>query len=198
MTDLGIRAALFFVFVVEGSSGEVLLVMRRARRLMGAGVISFVAATATVATAVSATPTSNSEPARQGELFASGLVGRPVDPNLNVAIRGVAPGAVPWALARGSTRLDANGRLSVTVTGLVITGTNSGLDGTTGPVTSVVASVTCDGSTPTMENTAPVPLSAQGDASINQVVALPAICEAPIVLVLANGGSGPWIAASGL
>jgi hypothetical protein len=51
---------------------------------------------------------------------------------------------------------------------------------------------------PIIENTAPVSLSAQGDATINQVVTLPAICEAPIVLVLANGGSGPWIAASGL
>ena len=172
--------------------------MRRTRRLLGAGVIISVAATWTVATAVSATPTSNNEPARQGELFASGLVGRPTDPTLNVPIRGVAPGAVPWALARGSSRLDANGRLSVVVSGLVITGTNSGLDGTTGPVTSVVASLSCDGSTPTIENTAPVPLSAQGDASIKQAVTLPAICEAPIVLVLANGSSGPWIAASGL
>jgi hypothetical protein len=121
-----------------------------------------------------------------------------MDPTLNVSIRDVAPGGVPWALARGSTRLDANGRLSVVVSGLVITGTNSSLDGTTGPVTSVVASLNCDGSTPIIENTAPVPLSAQGDASINQVVTLPAICEAPIVLVLANGSSGPWIAASGL
>jgi hypothetical protein len=90
----------------------------------------------------------------------------------------------------------ASGRLSVSVSGLVITGTNTGLDGTTGPVRSVVASLT-DGSTPTIENTAPVPLSAQGDASINQASTLPAICEAPIVWVLANGSSGPWIAASG-
>jgi len=173
--------------------------MRRTRLLLGAGivVINVAAATALVATAVSATPASNSEPSRQGELFASGLVGRPTDPTLNVTIRGVAPGAVPWVLARGSTRLDADGRLSVSVSGLVITGTHTDLDGTTGPVTSVVASIACDGSTPTLENTAPAPLSAQGDASINQEVTLPAICEAPIVLVLANGSSGPWIAASG-
>jgi hypothetical protein len=104
---------------------------------------------------------------------------------------------VPWALAQGSTRLAANGRLSVKVSGLVITGTNTSLDGTTGPVTAVVASLTCDGSTPTIESTAAVPLSAQGDASINQDVALPAICEAPIVLLQANSSSGPWIAASG-
>jgi hypothetical protein len=83
------------------------------------------------------------------------------------------------------------------VSGLVITGTNSELDGTTGPVTSVVASLTCDGSMPTIKNTAPVPLSAQGNAGINEEVTLPAICEAPIVLVLANGSSGPGISASG-
>jgi hypothetical protein len=50
---------------------------------------------------------------------------------------------------------------------------------------------------PTIKNTAPVPLSAQGNAGINEEVTLPAICEAPIVWVLANGSSGPWIAASG-
>ena len=54
------------------------------------------------------------------------------------------------------------------MSGLVITGTNSGLDGTTGPVTSVVASLTCDGSMPTIKDTAPVPLSAQGNAGINE------------------------------
>jgi hypothetical protein len=107
---------------------------------------------------------------------------------------------VPWALAQGSTRLDANGRLSVKVSGLLITGAtgaNASLDGTTGPVKAVVASLTCDGSTPTIESTAPVPLSAQGDATINQDVILPVICEAPIVLVRANSSNGPWIAASG-
>jgi hypothetical protein len=83
------------------------------------------------------------------------------------------------------------------VRGLVITGTNSSLDGTTGPVTAVVASMTCDGSMPITESTAPVPLSAQGDARINQTVTLPAVCEAPIVLIRANTTTGPWIAASG-
>jgi hypothetical protein len=107
---------------------------------------------------------------------------------------------VPWALVQGSTRLDANGRLSVKLRGLLITGAtgaNASLDGTTGPVKAVVASLTCDGSTPTIESTAPVPLSAQGDATINQDVILPVICEAPIVLVRANSSNGPWIAASG-
>jgi hypothetical protein len=85
----------------------------------------------------------------------------------------------------------------VKVSGLVITGTNTNLDGTTGPVTAVVASLTCDGSMPTIESTAAVQLSAQGDARINQTVTLPATCEAPIVLVRANSDTGPWIAANG-
>jgi hypothetical protein len=160
-------------------------------------LITLAAATGLAATVVGATLSSGGEPVRHGELLSAGLVGLPTAPSLSVTIRGVAPGAVPWALARGSTRLDANGRLSVKVSGLLITGTNTSLDGTTGPVTAVVASVTCDGSTPAIESTAPVPLSAEGDASINQDVTLPAICEAPIVLVQANSSSGPWIAASG-
>jgi hypothetical protein len=49
---------------------------------------------------------------------------------------------------------------------------------------------------PTIKNTAHVPLSAQ-HAGINEEVTLPAICEVPIVLVFANGSSGPGIAASG-
>jgi hypothetical protein len=165
--------------------------------MIGAGVIGLAAAAGIAATTVGAAPRSTGEPARHGELLSSGLVGLPTAPSLEAAIRGVTPGAVPWALAEGSTRLDATGRLSVKVSGLLITGTNTNLDGTTGPVKAVVASVTCDGSTATIESTAPVPLSAQGDARINQDVTLPAICEAPIVLVRANTSSGPWIAASG-
>jgi len=114
-----------------------------------------------------------------------------------VAISGVPPGAVAWALSRGTTALDANGRLTVEVEGLVITGTNTNLDGTTGPVKAIVVSLTCDGMTPPIVSTDPAPLSPEGDARIDQQVALPPVCLAPIVLVRANTSSGPWIAASG-
>jgi hypothetical protein len=145
-------------------------------------------------TAVGATPRSTGEPARHGQLLRTGLVGLP-PASLTVTIRGVAPGGLPWALARGSARLSANGRLNVNVRGLLISDPNSNFDGTTGPVAMVAASVTCEGSTPV--STATVPLSGQGDARINQDVTLPALCEAPIILIRANSSSGPWIAASG-
>jgi hypothetical protein len=164
---------------------------------MTVGAIAMTAATGIAATAVSATPAASGQPARHGQLLSSNLVGRPTDPSLKVPIEGVPAGAVPWALNQGSTRVQANGRLTVKVDGLVITGTNSSLDGTTGPVTAVVASVACDGMTPTFASTDPVPLSPAGDARIDQKVTLPSVCLAPIVLVRANANSGPWIAASG-
>jgi hypothetical protein len=164
---------------------------------MTVGVIAMIAATGIAATAVGATPASSSQPVRHGQLLSSDLVGRPTDPNLTVPIDGVPAGAVAWALSRGSTRIQAHGRLTVKVDGLVITGTNSSLDGTTGPVNAVVASVACDGLTPTFASSNPVPLSRDGDARIDQKVTLPAVCLAPVVLVRANTSSGPWIAASG-
>jgi hypothetical protein len=155
------------------------------------------AAAGIAATTVSATPASNGQPARHGEVLSSNLVGRPTDPGLNVAIQGVPAGAVAWALSQGSTRVQADGRLTVNVDGLLITGTNTNLDGTTGPVNAVVASLACDGTVPTLVSTNPVPLSQDGDARIDQRVTLPAVCLAPVVLVRANTSSGPWIAASG-
>jgi hypothetical protein len=48
-----------------------------------------------------------------------------------------------------------------------------------------------------MVATTAVPLSAAGNARIDQTVSVPGPCIAPVVLVLANSASGPWIAASG-
>jgi len=171
--------------------------MRKIHAFVAAGAIVATAGTGVVTSSVSASPASGSQPARHGRVFHSTLVGRPIDPSLDVAIRGVAPGGVPWTLDRGATAINANGRLVLKLDGLLITGTNSDLDGTTGPVTAVVASLTCDGTTPTIVSTVSVPLSPGGDAAINQQVTLPATCVAPIVLVRANSSSGPWIAASG-
>ena len=171
--------------------------MRRTQAFFAAGAIFVATSAGIAASAVGATPASTGQPARHGELVSSNLVGRPTDPNLTVTIRGVPPGAVAWQLNRGTTGLDANGRLTVKLEGLVITGTNTNLDGTTGPVKAVVASLTCDGMTPAIVSTDPVPLSPEGDARIDQQVALPPVCLAPIVLVRANTSSGPWIAASG-
>lgn len=171
--------------------------MKKTRSLIATGAATLAAGAVIAASITSASSASTGQPARHGELFQSGLIGRPTDPNLSVTIRGVAPGAVPWALSKGSTRLDSDGRLQVHLDGLLITGTNSGLDGTTGPVKSVVASLTCDGSTPAVATTGKVPLSPEGDARIDEQITIPALCLAPVVLVRANSAAGPWIAATG-
>lgn len=175
--------------------------MRHMRLTRRAAVVVVAAATVLLGTAVTSVGASTSsrgvEGAKRGILLRSSLIGRPADPTLAVAIRGVQPGAAPWALDRGETRITAAGRLSLEVEGLLITGTHTGLDGTTGPVTDVVAALTCEGTTPTIVSTAPVPLSPEGDAEIEQQIALPGTCLAPIVLVRANSSSGPWIAATG-
>jgi hypothetical protein len=152
----------------------------------------------TAATTVGASTRSRgADPARHGVLLRSTLVGRPIDASMNVPIRGVQAGGVAWALSSGTTRVAGTGQISLDVEGLVITGTNTNLDGTTGPVTAVVAALTCEGTTPTVVSATPVPLSAGGDATIEQRIILPATCLAPIVLVRANSSNGPWIAATG-
>ena len=158
----------------------------------------------TAVTAVAASTRSGSaETARHGVLLRSGLIGRPTDASLAVAIRNVPAGAAPWTLKRGSTQVNAAGQFSLEVRGLLITGTGTSLDGTRGPVTSVIASLTCEGpmpTTPTIVSTTEVPLSPKGDAKVHERIALPTTCLAPIVLVQAGipgVAMHPWIAATG-
>lgn len=114
----------------------------------------------------------------------------PTDP----LFHGVAPGGLPWVLSRGSVTLNNEGRLDLTVKGLVIPTL-----GNPGPVTSISASLFC-GADP---NTAPAavtgtePLSTAGDGRISERVALPADCLAPIVLVNPNGIQSLYIALTG-
>jgi hypothetical protein len=116
----------------------------------------------------------------------------PSDPVLH----GVAPGGLPWVLDSGQARLRHDGRLSVSVRGLVLPGPPG--NGTPGPVTTVSASLYCGSdTTPATATTASVPLSSAGNARINARVTLPAKCLAPVVLVHPNGGAAAYIAATG-
>jgi hypothetical protein len=135
------------------------------------------------------------------DVFRSDLIG---SPGANRPVRTVNSGGVPWVVAGGSeTRLSGDGRLRADVRGLLITGTGGALDGTVGPVQAVVASLTCtnpttgDTGAPSVVSTGPVPLSAGGNARIDQRLSIPSPCVAPIVLIRANSEAGPWIAASG-
>lgn len=148
----------------------------------------------------------------QGTVFESGIVGKQV---ASQEIAGISPDvAQPWVVASGEARIQSNGRLRAEMSGLLL------LDNTVGPVRSVFASLVCQktvaSADPTNEvvaSTADVPLSAAGDAEIDEVITLPPVCVAPIVLIrirLVDIGFGPidiegpplflpppWIAASG-
>ena len=108
-------------------------------------------------------------------------------------IHGVTRGGAPWVLNRGQVRLRHDGRIALSVRGLVIPTL-----GNAGPVTSISASLYCGAdATGAAATTASAPLSQQGDGTIRDRITLPAKCLAPIVLVHPNGIAAAYIAASG-
>ena len=133
--------------------------------------------------------------------FKSSLVGS--YPNVTVAA--IQSGRAPWTVS-GHVSVSSNGVLSADVDGLVIYGTgNSSVDGTTGPVTKVLATLACDtNSGVLLINSSAVPLSLGGNAWIHQSIPIPSTCFAPQVLIriaaTTSGAvsNGPWIAATGI
>jgi hypothetical protein len=117
-------------------------------------------------------------------------------------IRGVPGGGLPWEIAEGNGKLGADGRLKVTVEGLVLARRDpvpSNLQGTN-PVPNFKAIVSCQtitGGAATVTNveTGLVPASPAGAAKFNTFVALPSPCIAPIVFV--TSPTGAWFAATG-
>ncbi len=131
-----------------------------------------------------------------GELLMSSLAPAVPASSGGPALNGIAPGNVPWVLARGVATLKRSGELRVSVRGLVIpppAGTN-----TPGPVSTVFASLYCDGTSTPVGSTPQVALSSAGDAVMRTTVTVPAKCLAPLVLVHPNANGGAYIAASGI
>jgi hypothetical protein len=103
-------------------------------------------------------------------------------------IGGIASGGAPWVVSQGQASISGNGRIHVEVQGLLLaTGAPANLVGTTGPVTMVGATLVCGGSggavVPVAVAVTPSPLSAAGNAEIDQAVTLPSACFGPVVLV---------------
>ncbi len=138
-------------------------------------------------------------------LFESGIRGKQV---ATQAIADLGPDAAqPWKVASGEVRIESDGTLTAEMSGLLL------LNNTVGPVTEVFARLVCqktgvgDVNVPTSTvfvDTANVPLSAAGDAEIAEIISLPSVCVAPIVLIsigrvtfIPIAIKGPWIAASG-
>ena len=109
--------------------------------------------------------------------------GRPV-------VRGVTGAGLPWVVGDGTmAKVSVDGELKVVVHGLLFA-PGTPLAGTRGAIEQVKGTVVCaDGS---LVDSAAVPLSLAGDASIRETVTLPAGCSDPIVMVRSLGGA--WFA----
>ena len=97
-------------------------------------------------------------------------------------VAGIAPGTSPWVNGPSSVRVREDGRVDVSIMGLVIPppqGTN------TNPIRSVVATLVCDGMV--RVSTAPFALSAAGDGSISTMVRGTRHCDDPMVLIRPEG-----------
>jgi hypothetical protein len=115
-------------------------------------------------------------------------------PTAGMSLLGVPGGGVPWRLDRGDARLFADGRLQVSVQGLVLA---SGPLAGTNPIPTGRAIVVCGGGATTLM-TDLVPFSPDGNAKVETRVDLPSPCLAPAVFFAGQTGAGPrWFAVSG-
>lgn len=114
-------------------------------------------------------------------------------PGTSNPVGGIASGTSPWTTTGGFAFVNLmTGEVAFSVEGLVINGGN--VSGTPGPVTNVAGALVCSASSsPTVTETSPVALSAQGNASFSGTLSsAPSSCTNPIFLIRVPGG--PWIA----
>ena len=98
----------------------------------------------------------------------------PVSPS----IAGITPGGAPWVNGPSMVRVGEDGRITVTIRGLVIPPpVGKGVN----PFASVVATLVCDNMV--TDSTAPFALSADGNGSTTDMIAAPRHCEDPVVLI---------------
>ncbi len=113
-------------------------------------------------------------------------------------IQGVGGGGLPWAIAEGRGELRTDGRLEVSVRGLVLA---AGPSAGTNPIAQFKAIVSCrtiDGTgAPAILNveTGLFPATSAGDSDIEAIVTVPHPCLAPIVFV--TNPAGRWFAITG-
>ena len=109
-------------------------------------------------------------------------------------VRGVTPGAGPWRIADLKATVDTDGRIHVRGRGLLLASTDKiGQNANQ----SVFATLICEATAPFVEhntNVAGVPLSADGDFRIDDVLSLaPSACASPVLLI--RNTAGVWFAA---
>ena len=106
-------------------------------------------------------------------------------------IAGINAGGRPWVNGPSSARVREDGRITVTIKGLVIpppqgTGVN--------PVASVVATLVCDDVVES--STAPFALNAAGDGSTSDKITGTRHCEGPVVLIQPAANRTAYIAST--
>jgi hypothetical protein len=115
-------------------------------------------------------------------------------------VRGVAPAGQIWVIAAFRADVKVDGRIRVDGRGLLLGGGNT--IATNGNA-SVFATLICEAAAPFTQfstDLAGVPLAANGDFRIDDVlvaeppVALPAVCDSPVLLIRVSP-SGAWFAA---
>jgi hypothetical protein len=114
--------------------------------------------------------------------------------NRNI-VRGVQPAGQIWVIDKLDARVKTNGDIKVKGKGLILGGGNN-VGRATGQ--SVFATLICEAAAPFTErntNLAGVPLTADGNFEIDDVLspALPVVCDSPMLLIR-TAGSGNWFA----
>jgi hypothetical protein len=108
-------------------------------------------------------------------------------------------GTLPWVTRTGSARVDLlTGAVQFSVRGLVLIGGNA--SGTAGPINQIEGTLVCNpGSTDANQpqavlDTAPVTLSASGDANFSGELTdpVPAQCASPLFLIRIGPAFGPF------
>ena len=113
------------------------------------------------------------------------MTGLPVP---GTVIAGITGAGAPWVIDAGRAQLFADGRIHVVVEGLVIPGRVP-----PNPVDFGKAVVSCNGVF--ADDTALVPFSDDGDATVDDVVTLPSPCQG--VTVFFTSPAGGWFAVTG-
>lgn len=161
-----------------------------------------VAAAASLAFAVGAAADGSKSKSSRHDDEAEKVLSTKLIPSLvaGPTINGVKPGGKDWLLRRGSASIRSDGSIRVKVKGLVFADSGTTTTQTpNGPFTlaAVSASLFCDGTTTPVGTTATAPLSADGDARITGTLTLPAMCNAPTLMVHPGTSVAAYIAISG-
>ena len=123
-------------------------------------------------------------------LLSANLVGSMPAP-ASPLVAGVAPGGAPWVAGPSPVRVRQDGRMTVTVRRLVIPPPTLP---NTNPVPSVVATLVC--ADMVKASTKPFALDMAGNGKTTDMIAVPAKCDAPVVLIQPARNRTAYIAAT--